>query len=165
MLAGLGLAETTPGPLILVLQFVGFLAGYRAPGPLTGLAGGVAGTVLTLWVTFVPCFAFVFLGAPVIERLQGRRALAAALAAVTAAVVGVVANLAAWFALRILFRVLRPVALGWFQVDAPVLSSLDGAAVALTVLAGACLFRMRLGVPATLGVVAAAGALVRAVAG
>lgn len=163
MLAGLGLAETTPGPLILVLQFVGFLAGYRAPGPLAGLAGGVAGSVLTLWVTFVPCFAFVFLGAPVIERLQGRRSLSAALAAVTAAVVGVVANLAAWFALRVLFRVLRPVALGPLQVDLPVPSSVDAVALGLTALASVCLFRLRLGVLTTLGVVAAAGLLVRAI--
>jgi len=90
MLAGLGLAETTPDPLILVSQFVGFLAGYRAPGPLTGMAGGLAASLLTLWITFAPCFAFVFLGAPLIERLQNNRALSGALAAITAGIVGVI---------------------------------------------------------------------------
>jgi chromate transporter len=102
MLSGLGLAETTPGPLILVLQFVGFLAGYRAPGSLSGIPGGIAASVLTLWVTFLPCFTFVFLGAPLLERLQGNRKLSGALSAVTAAVVGVIANLAVWFALHVL---------------------------------------------------------------
>lgn len=103
MLAGFGLAETTPGPLILVLQFVGFLAGFRAPEGLNGVAGGVVASVLTLWVTFTPCFAFVFLGAPVIERLQANQKLASALAAVTASDLGVVANLAVWFALQVSF--------------------------------------------------------------
>jgi chromate transporter len=104
MLAGLGLAETTPGPLILVLQFVGFLAGYRAPGAVTGVPGGIVASALTLWVTFVPCFAFVFLGAPLVERLQANKALSGVLAAITAAVVGVIANLALWFGLRVLFK-------------------------------------------------------------
>ena len=84
MLDGLGMAETTPGPLIMVLQFVGFMAGYRDPGALTGVPGGIAASVLVLWVTFAPCFMFVFLGAPLIERLQQNRALAGALAAITA---------------------------------------------------------------------------------
>ena len=153
MLAGLGLAETTPGPLILVLQFVGFLAGFRAPGGLTGLAGGVVGSLLTLWVTFLPCFAFVFLGAPLIERVQQNRALSGALAAITAAVVGVIANLALWFGLRVLFRTLVPV----YGVQLPVLSSADPAAIALAILAALALFRLRLGVLGTLGVCAVAG--------
>ena len=153
MLAGLGLAETTPGPLILVLQFVGFLAGFRAPGGLTGLAGGVVGSLLTLWVTFLPCFAFVFLGAPLIERVQQNRALSGALAAITAAVVGVIANLALWFGLRVLFRTLVPV----YGVQLPVLSSADPAAIALAILAALALFRFRLGVLGTLGVCAVAG--------
>lgn len=157
MLAGLGLAETTPGPLILVLQFVGFLAGYRAPGMLTGVPGGVAASVLTLWVTFAPCFAFVFLGAPLVERLQANRALSGALAAITAAVVGVVANLALWFALRVLFRELRPVSLGPLAVELPVPASLDLVALALAALAAVCLFRLKLGVVRVLGVTAAAG--------
>ena len=153
MLAGLGLAETTPGPLILVLQFVGFLAGFRAPGGLTGLAGGVVGSLLTLWVTFLPCFAFVFLGAPLIERVQQNRALSGALAAITAAVVGVIANLALWFGLRVLFRTLVPV----YGVQLPVLSSADPAAIVLAILAALALFRFRLGVLGTLGVCAVAG--------
>jgi len=156
MLAGLGLAETTPGPLILVLQFVGFLAGFRAPGGLTGLWGGLAGSVLTLWVTFVPCFAFVFLGAPVIERLQQNRALAGALAAVTAAVVGVIGNLSVWFGLRVLFRSTVPV----MGVELPVLSSLDPAALAIAALAALYVFRWRLGVLRTLALAAAAGVVV-----
>ena len=161
MLAGLGLAETTPGPLILVLQFVGFLAGYRAPGGLTGVPGGIAASVLVLWVTFAPCFAFVFLGAPLVERLQANRALSSALAGITAAVVGVVANLALWFGLRVLFRELRAVHLGPFAADLPVPASLDPAALALAALAAACLFRFKLGVLPTLGAAAAAGLVLR----
>ena len=156
MLAGLGLAETTPGPLILVLQFVGFLAGFRAPDGLSGLWGGVAGSVLTLWVTFVPCFAFVFLGAPVIERLQENRALAGALAAVTASVVGVIANLAIWFGLRVLFGATVRV----WGIDLPVPSSIDPAALAIAALAAVCVFRFRLGVVRTLGIAAIAGVAV-----
>ena len=161
MLAGLGLAETTPGPLILVLQFVSFLAGFRAPGPLSGVAGGIAASVLTLWVSFAPCFAFVFLGAPVIERLQANRALAGALAAITAAVVGVVANLAAWFGIRVLFGVLRAVQIGPVAVELPLPASLHVAALALAALAAVCLFRLRLGVPLTLLVAAAGGVALR----
>ncbi len=157
MLAGLGLAETTPGPLILVLQFVGFLAGFRAPGALTGVAGGVVASVLTLWVTFAPCFAFVFLGAPVIERLQSNRSLAGALAAITAAVVGVVANLAVWFGLRVLFHTQQPVSVGGIVFEVPVLSSLDLSALMLAILAALCLFRFKIGVLRTLGVAALAG--------
>jgi chromate transporter len=157
MLAGLGLAETTPGPLILVLQFVGFLAGFRAPGALSGVPGGIAASLLTLWVTFVPCFAFVFLGAPAIERLQANVKLAGALAAVTACVVGVIANLAVWFALHVVFRdhVLRQ--LGPLAIDMPVAASLDAGALSLALVAAVCLFGLRLGVLRTLGITAAAG--------
>jgi chromate transporter len=165
MLAGLGLAETTPGPLILVLQFVGFLAGYRAPEALTGVSGGIAASALVVWVTFAPCFMFVFLGAPLIERLQQNRALAGALAAITAAVVGVVANLAVWFALRVLFRDHRAVQAGPVAVDVPVLGSVDLPALALAALAAACLFGFKLGVLRTLGITAAAGLVLRFVVG
>jgi chromate transporter len=165
MLAGLGLAETTPGPLILVLQFVGFLAGFRAPEGLTGVPGGIAASVLVLWVTFAPCFVFVFLGAPLIERLQENRALSGALAAITAAVVGVVANLAVWFALRVLFRDHRAVQAGPIALDVPVLSSIDLAALALAALAAVCLFRFKLGILRTLGITAAAGLALRLGAG
>jgi chromate transporter len=161
MLAGLGLAETTPGPLILVLQFVGFLAGFRSPMGPSGVGGGILASVLTLWVTFAPCFTFVFLGAPVIERLQGNRALAGALSAITAAVVGVVANLAVWFALRVVFTRQEAFEIGPISVALPVPSSLDSAALALAVLAGVCLFRLRLGVLRTLGVTALTGLVLR----
>jgi chromate transporter len=161
MLAGLGLAETTPGPLILVLQFVGFLAGFRAPGSLTGVPGGIAASVLTLWVTFTPCFAFVFLGAPLIERLQSNPALSGALAAITASVVGVIANLAVWLALHVLFRDHAALNLGALTIDLPIFSSIDLAALALAALAAVCLFRLKLGVLQTLGITAAAGLILR----
>jgi chromate transporter len=157
MLSGLGLAETTPGPLILVLQFVGFLAGYRAPGPVSGVSGGVAGSILTLWVTFAPCFTFVFLGAPFIERLQSNRSLTGALAAITASVVGVVGNLAVWFALQVMFREHMALQAGPVSISTPVFSSIDLAALALALLAAICLFRLKRGVLLTLGITAAAG--------
>jgi chromate transporter len=158
MLAGLGLAETTPGPLILVLQFVGFLAGYRD----SGLTGALAGAVLTLWVTFAPCFAWIFLGAPYIERLNANPKLGGALAGVTAAVVGVIANLALWFGLRVIFPQMER---GFLGVEWPVLSSLDVAALFLSALAGFALFRLKLGVVRTLGLAAVAGLGVRLVVG
>src|SRR6185295_7098014 len=103
MLDGLGLAESTPGPLIMVVQFVGFLAAYQLAGNEHALLAGVLGATLTVWVTFVPCFLWIFLGAPYIETLRGNLPLASALAAITAAVVGVIANLALWFAIHVLF--------------------------------------------------------------
>ncbi len=103
MLDGLGMAETTPGPLIMVVQFVAFLGAYRHPGPLSPIAAGILGSAITTWVTFVPCFYWIFLGAPYIERLRGNRQLTAALSTITATVVGVVLNLAVWFALNTLF--------------------------------------------------------------
>ncbi len=145
MLAGLGLAETTPGPLILVLQFVGFLAGWRD----SGAWGAVAGAGLTLWVTFLPCFAWIFLGAPYVERMHGHAKLAGALAAVTAAVVGVIANLAIWFALRVLFAEVPGLLPAWH--------TLRWEALALSLLAAALLFGTRLGVVRTLGLTALAG--------
>ncbi|MEJ0044736.1 MAG: chromate transporter [Rhodospirillales bacterium] len=161
MLAGLGLAETTPGPLILVLQFVGFLAGYRAPGPLHGIAGGVAASVLTLWVTFLPCFTFVFLGAPLVERLAENRRLAAALAAVTASVVGVIANLALWFALHALFAATVTLRAGPAALELPVVSSLVVPAAAVAVVAVVLIFRLRQSVPVVLGVCALLGLALR----
>ncbi len=161
MLAGLGLAETTPGPLILVLQFVGFLAGYRAEGAVSGLPGGVAGSLLTLWVTFAPCFVFVFFGAPLIERLADNRVLSGALAAITAAVVGVIANLALWFGLRVLFAELANHRIGPMALDLPVLTSLDPLAMSIALLAVLALFRLKLGVLRTLGLSAGAGLALR----
>lgn len=103
MLDGLGMAETTPGPLIQVVQFVGFMAAYRHPGTLDPMVAGTLGAILTTWVTFVPCFLWIFLGAPYIEYLRGNERLSAALSTITAAVVGVILNLAVWFALHVLF--------------------------------------------------------------
>jgi chromate transporter len=103
MMDGLGLAETTPRPLIMVLQFVGFMGGWNQPGTLSPLAAATAGALITTWATFVPCFMWIFLGAPYIERLRGNVALTAALATVTAAVVGVILNLAVWFGLHVIF--------------------------------------------------------------
>jgi chromate transporter len=157
MLTGLGLAETTPGPLILVLQFVGFLAGFHSSGyPSTRMATGLAASALTLWVTFAPCFAFVFLGAPLIERLQNNRALSGALAAITAGVVGVIANLAMWFGLHVLFLRSVPVRIGPLAFDAPVPASLDAWALLLAVVAAYALLRLKLGVVRTLATCAAA---------
>jgi len=117
MLDGLGLAETTPGPLIMVLQFVGFLGGWNHPGGLAPLVAATLGAAMTTWVTFVPCFLWIFLGAPHIEQLRENRRLTCALSAVTAAVVGVVLNLAVWFG----WHVVRPagatdVTTDWFVV-------------------------------------------------
>jgi len=153
MLAGLGLAETTPGPLILVLQFVGFLGAYRE----AGLAGGVAGSLLTLWVTFAPCFAWIFLGAPFVERLHDEPRLRGALAGVTAAVVGVIANLALWFGLRVAFAEVERLALGPASLDLPVLASLEPAVLALGLFAAALLFGLKWGLGRVLAASATAG--------
>ncbi|CAH0135041.1 chromate efflux transporter [Roseomonas sp. CECT 9278] len=153
MLAGLGLAETTPGPLILVLQFVGFLAGYRADGVL----GGVAASLVTLWVTFAPCFAWIFLGAPFVERMHDQPRLKGALAGVTAAVVGVIANLALWFGLRVVFAQVNRVPVGPAAIDVPVWSTLQPSALALAVLAAVLLFGLKQGLARTLAISAAAG--------
>ena len=104
MLDGLGMAETTPGPLIMVLQFVGFMAAFRDPGTLSPMLAGTLGGLLATWVTFAPCFLWIFLGAPFIEKLRGNKSLSAALSAITAAVVGVILNLAFWFAIHTVFR-------------------------------------------------------------
>lgn len=161
MLAGLGLAETTPGPLILVLQFVGFLAAYRDGG----VVGGIAGGLLTVWVTFAPCFAWIFLGAPFVERLHEAKRLKGALAGVTAAVVGVIANLALWFGLRVLFDRVEPVTLGPMTLALPDPLSMVPDAVALSALAAACLFVLKLGLLRTLAVTAGAGFAARTLLG
>jgi len=114
MMDGLGLAETTPGPLIMVLQFVGFMGGWQKPGLLSPLLAGTLGALITTWVTFVPCFLWIFLGAPHIEQLRGNTRLTAALSAVTAAVVGVILNLAVWFGLHALFPAGH--AIDWFAL-------------------------------------------------
>jgi chromate transporter len=161
MLDGLGLAETTPGPLIMVLQFVGFLAGYRAPGALPPLVAGTLAGLITTWVTFAPCFLWIFTGAPLIGRLRGSRRLAGALSAITAAVAGVILNLAVWFGLRTLFAQVETVALGPLRLDLPVAGSLDPAALGLTLAAIVAVFRFGLGTLPTLALCAGAGVLLR----
>lgn len=157
MLDGLGLAETTPGPLILVLQFVGFLAGFRAPGTLPPLLAGGLGAALTLWATFAPCFFWIFLGAPYVEALRGNRAISAALGAITAAVVGVIMNLALWFGLHVVFREVRRVEFMGLTPDWPVLASLDWRAALLCAFALVAMLRFRLGMAKTLAASALAG--------
>ncbi|MBZ9976061.1 chromate efflux transporter [Mesorhizobium sp. BR-1-1-10] len=162
MVDGLGLAETTPGPLILVLQFVGFIAAFRHAGSLDPLLGGSLGALLTLWVTFTPCFFWIFLGAPYIEALRGNKALSAALGAITAAVVGVVMNLALWFALHVVFREVRMTGLG---MNVPVLSSIDWRAALLSVAAMVAILKLKTGVLPTLAGCAVAGVLLLATGG
>ena len=146
MLDGLGMAETTPGPLIMVTQFVGFMGALRSPGAMTPIAAATLGGLLTTWVTFVPCFLWIFLGAPWVEALRGNMALGGALAAITAAVVGVILNLALWFGLHTMFaRTLTWEGAG-MRIDLPVPASASMPAIALAALAVFAIFRLRLGV-------------------
>ncbi|TIU49350.1 MAG: chromate efflux transporter [Mesorhizobium sp.] len=162
MVDGLGLAETTPGPLILVLQFVGFIAAFRHSGSLGPLLGGSLGALLTLWVTFTPCFFWIFLGAPYIEALRGNKALSAALGAITAAVVGVILNLGLWFALHVIFHEVRKLGLG---MNVPVPSSIDWRAALLSCAAMIAILRLKVGMLPTLAGSALAGVLLLAVSG
>jgi chromate transporter len=161
MLDGLGLAETTPGPLILVVQFVGFLGAFNHPGALPPMLAGVLGSLITVWVTFVPCFLWIFLGAPYIEALRGHRALRSALSAITAAVVGVILNLSIWFALHVLFAQLDERHFGPLRLLVPELTSFDPAAGALAALAMLAMFKLELGMPRTLAGCAALGVIVK----
>ncbi|MCW5734535.1 MAG: chromate efflux transporter [Enhydrobacter sp.] len=159
MLDGLGMAETTPGPLIMVTQFVGFLAAWREPGGMPPLLAATLGGMLTTWVTFTPCFLWIFFGAPFVEALRANKALGAALGAITAAVVGVILNLAVWFALHVLFaRVVEVHALG-ASIDVPVLSSADLPSLFLALAAAVAVFRFRLGMVPVLLASAAAGTI------
>ncbi len=159
MMDGLGLAETTPGPLILVTEFVGFLAGFRDGG--FWLA--VAAALVTLWVTFVPCFIWIFVGAPYIERISHQPRLAGALHAITASVVGVILNLSLWFALHVLFDTVVKTSVGPVQVWTPELMSLRPASVILILLSGFLLLKRHVGIGWTLGISAAAAWLIEAV--
>lgn len=160
MADGLGLAETTPGPLIMVTQFVGFLGAFRAPEPFTPLMAGVLGAALTTWVTFVPCFMWIFALAPWIERMENAPALKGGLAAITAAVVGVIANLTLWFAIHVLFTVTREVRFGPFDMSVPVLGSFDWRVGGIAALAAVLIFRARMGIMPVLGICGLAGLLV-----
>jgi chromate transporter len=157
MMDGLGMAETTPGPLIIVTQFVGFMGAFRNATGLSPLTAGVLGGMLTTWVTFTPCFLWIFLGAPFVEALRGARALNAALAAIGAAVVGVILNLAIWFSLHVLFRQMIEVRSFGLHLDLPVLSSLNVASALLTLAAAVAAFRYKVGMIPVLLACSAAG--------
>ena len=159
MIDGLGLAETTPGPLILVTEFVGYLAGYRLAG---GVMGGIAAAVIALWVTFTPTFLMIFVAAPYIERLRATPWLAGALSAITAAVVGVILNLTIWFAVHVLFGRLHEVVVGPLRATLPDIGSANLAAILLSALAAVLLFVLRLGVGWTLLISAGFGLVVQA---
>jgi chromate transporter len=160
MLDGLGMAETTPGPLIMVLQFVGFMAAYHHSGGLSPMLAGTLGGLLATWVTFTPCFLWIFLGAPFVETLRANKAVGAALAAVTAAVVGVILNLAVWFAVHNLFRNTTPVRAFPLSFVAPDVASVDAWALALSLAAAIAIFRFRVGMIPTLAACCAAGVVV-----
>jgi chromate transporter len=157
MVRGLALAETTPGPLIMVVQFVAFVGAYRDPGTLNPWVAAILAALLVTWVTFVPCFVFIFLGAPYVERLRGNRALSAALAGITAAVVGVIANLALYFAVHTLFADTTRASWGPVTVELPDPGSLRPLAVGIAAVAFILLFHTRWSVLRTLGVCAAIG--------
>jgi len=163
MLDGLGMAETTPGPLIQVVQFVGFMGAYSHPGGMEAVVTGVLGSVVTTWVTFAPCFLFVFVGAPYVEYLRSWRKLTSALAAITAAVAGVVVNLAVWFALHTLFGELERVGVGPASLLLPVPGSLDWRALLITLAAIVAVFRFRIGMMPVLGGSALLGLLLHRV--
>lgn len=150
MLDGLGMAETTPGPLIQVVQFVGFMGAYRNPGSLDPMIAGILGSLITTWVTFIPCFLWIFLGAPYIEYLRGNRFLSTALSGITAAVVGVVANLAVWFSLHVLFVEVSELRIYGMRLLLPVAGTLDLIALGISLGAFLALFRFKIGMIKTL---------------
>ena len=159
MLDGLGMAETTPGPLIMVTQFVGFIGAYRSPGDLDPMLAGTLGALVTTWVTFAPCFLWIFLGAPFIESLRGNRLLATALTGITAAVVGVVLNLAVWFGLRVMFEDLVEVTMpaAGTTMELPLVTSFDPLASGIAVSAFLAISLFRFGMIKVLATSACAG--------
>jgi chromate transporter len=161
MLDGLALAETTPGPLVLVLTYVGFMGAYRAPIGVDALTSGLLGATLATWVTFVPCFLWIFLGAPYVERLRANVALSGALSAISAAVAGVILNLAVWFGLHVLFHRVERLETGPLSLPLPAPATLDPVALFLTVVAAASLLWWKRGIFQTLAICAAAGWLLR----
>jgi chromate transporter len=157
MLDGLGMAETTPGPLIQVVQFVGFLAAWRSPGALAPWQAGVLAALLTTWVTYTPCFLWIFVGAPFVERLRESRWLRGALAGIMAAVVGVIANLAIWFSLHTLFLVVHEQRIGLLTLQVPEWRTLDVPAAAIAAGAVFATLRLHVGILPLLGACAAIG--------
>jgi chromate transporter len=165
MVDGLGLAETTPGPLILVTQFVGFLAAFRDAAPFSAVTAGVLGAAMTTWVTFTPSMLWIFAGAPFVEQLRGNRHLSGALAAITAAVVGVILNLTVWFALHVLFGQVTEVRAGPLRYFAFDPLSLDLKAVALAAVAAVLAFRLHRSLIEVVAVMAVLGVVVKLVLG
>ncbi|MDO3380173.1 chromate efflux transporter [Geoalkalibacter halelectricus] len=161
MIDGLGMAETTPGPLIQVVQFVAFMGAFRFSGDISPLLAGLGASVLVTWVTFTPCFLWIFLGAPYIERLQSNRALKTALTAVTAAVVGVILNLALWFSLNTLFAEISELHVYRLRILLPTWSTIDWPALIIAAAAFIAHFHMRTGLIPTLALSASAGILYR----
>jgi chromate transporter len=161
MLDGLGMAETTPGPLIMVVQFVGFMAAFREASGLSPTLAGTLGGLLATWVTFAPCFLWIFAGAPYIEAMRGNKALAGALSAITAAVVGVILNLSIWFALHTLFRQTFPVKGFGLAFDAPILTSIEIPALILSIAAATAIFRFKVGMLVVLAASCITGILMR----
>jgi chromate transporter len=159
LLDGLGMAETTPGPLIQVVQFVGFMGAYRNPGDLAPLVAGVLGAVLTTWVTFVPCFIWIFLGAPYVENLRGNRRLSSGLSAITAAVVGVVLNLGIWFSLNVLFARVDEIIVGPLRLYVPDIATVKWVPLLIAAAAFVAMFRFRVGILPLLAGAAAVGVL------
>ncbi|GLY93959.1 chromate efflux transporter [Actinoplanes sp. NBRC 103695] len=157
MIRGLALAETTPGPLIMVVQFVAFLGAYHNPGPLDPWAAGVLASLLTTWVTFVPCFLFILLGAPYVERLRGNRSLSAALTGITAAVVGVIANLGLYFAVHTLFRETTTVTTGPLNLQLPQPDTVRPVPIVIALIAATLIFKVKWPVLRVLGVCAVLG--------
>jgi chromate transporter len=160
MATGLGLAETTPGPLILVVQFVGFLGAYNNPGNLSPLLAGTLGALVTVWVTFIPCFFFIFLGAPFAERLRENQRLSGALTAIGAAVAGVILNLALWFGLNTMFTTVSMESWGLLHVSVPELMSINWSALGIAAVAAVLIFRCGWPTLRVLAVCALLGALV-----
>ncbi len=159
MLDGLAMAETTPGPLIQVVQFVGFMGAYRNPAPFSPMAAGIVGSVVTTWVTFVPSFLWIFVGAPYIEYLRGRKALTSALSTITAAVVGVILNLAVWFGVHTLFAEVSERSWAGVRLLVPHWQTIDLAASAIAVAAFVALLRFKVGMLVTLAGSVVVGAL------
>jgi chromate transporter len=159
MLDGLGMAETTPGPLIMVTQFVGFMGAFRFPEPFSPLLAGVVGSIVTTWVTFVPCFLWIFLGAPYVERIRDNHILGSALSCITAAVVGVILNLAVWFALHVLFADVAEARFGGVRLLLPAWPSLDYVATSIAAGSFVALFKLHWSVFRTLGVACIVGVL------
>jgi chromate transporter len=159
MVTGLGLAESTPGPLIMVTEFVGFIGAYRHPGALDPTMAGILGATVTTWATFAPCFLWIFLGAPYIERLRGNRSLSSALGAVTAAVVGIIADVAVTFGIHTLFDQVRFVRVLGGPVPVPVLGSVDVFALGIAVASFVAVWRFRVGVLWVVAISATVGVL------